>query len=127
MINLSYNVNSFCSILYSMDSIQVVEFKLLTLEELALYAGTDDAKPIYLAVRGVVFNVTQGRDFYGPDGAYPFAGRECARALAKYSVEIEDCTDDLTGCSLAELDALRDWEARFHSKYPVVGKIVKKM
>jgi membrane-associated progesterone receptor component len=105
---------------------QVVEPKLLSLEELAAYDGTDQAKPIYLAVRGVVFNVTQGRDFYGPDGAYPFGGRECARALAKYSVEIEDCNEDLEGCGLAELDALRDWEARFHSKYPVVGKTLGK-
>jgi hypothetical protein len=30
---------------------------------------------------------TAGSGFYGPDGAYPFAGKECARALAKFSTE----------------------------------------
>ena len=29
-----------------------------------------------------------GAGFYGPDGAYPFAGKECARALAKFSTEV---------------------------------------
>lgn len=36
-----------------------------------------------------------------------------------------DCNDDLEGCSLAEMDALRDWEGRFHSKYPIIGRLVK--
>jgi hypothetical protein len=38
-----------------------------------------------------------GRDFYGPDGVYPFAGRECARALALQSTDTADCHDDLQG------------------------------
>ena len=35
-----------------------------------------------------------------------------------------DCNGDLEGCTLAEMDALRDWEARFHQKYAVVGRVV---
>jgi hypothetical protein len=30
----------------------------------------------------------------------------------------------LSGCSLSEMDSLRDWEARFQSKYSVVGRVV---
>ena len=39
---------------------QVVEPQRLTLEELATYNGTEACKPIYLAIRGVVFKVTSG-------------------------------------------------------------------
>ena len=39
---------------------QVVEPQRLTLEELATFNGTEAGKPIYLAIRGVVFNVTSG-------------------------------------------------------------------
>ena len=66
----------------------VVPDKLLSLRELSEYDGRDDTKPILLAVRGVIFDVSQGRDFYGPDGAYPFGGKECSRALAKFSTEL---------------------------------------
>lgn len=72
------------------------------------------------------FNVCgSGKEFYGPDGMYPFGGRECARAFALISTEIEDCHDNLEGLGAMELDNLREWEAKFHYKYPVVGSVVK--
>ena len=52
------------------------------------FDGSDPSKPIYLASRGVIFDVTSGAAFYGKDGAYPFGGKECARALAKFSTEL---------------------------------------
>ena len=104
----------------------VVPLKELTLEEMRQYDGAHTEKPIYLSVKGTVFDVTKGKDFYGPDGAYPFGGRECARALAKFSTEEADLTDNLEGCSLAELDALGDWIGRFHAKYSIVGRITRK-
>ena len=43
--------------------------------ELAYYDGTED-RPIYIAADGFVFDVSSGRDFYGPGAGYhPFAGR----------------------------------------------------
>lgn len=36
-----------------------------------------------------------------------------------------DLTDDLSDCSLAERDSLRDWQARLCSKYKIVGEVVK--
>lgn len=36
-----------------------------------------------------------GSQFYGPEGMYPFAGHECARALARMSMEEIDCSADL--------------------------------
>jgi len=57
-------------------------------------------------------------------GVYPFAGKECARALAMMSTEEADCNGNLEGLGFTELDVLRDWEAKFHIKYPIVGSIV---
>ena len=44
------------------------EFKVgdIILEELHRYAGADPFLPILMAVRGVIFDVTKGKDFYGP-------------------------------------------------------------
>ena len=38
----------------------------ITPEELAKHDGRDPFKPIYFSVQGRVFDVTAGRDFYGP-------------------------------------------------------------
>ena len=38
----------------------------ITAEELSKYCGVDPFRPLYLAIRGVIFDVTAGRDFYGP-------------------------------------------------------------
>jgi membrane-associated progesterone receptor component len=97
----------------------------LTLEELKAHDGSDAAKPIFLAIRGVVYDVSSGRQFYGPDGVYPFAGRECARAFALVSTDTADCTADLSGLGPMEMESLRDWTAKFDFKYPVVGRVVE--
>ncbi|XP_040955955.1 uncharacterized protein [Gossypium hirsutum] len=50
--------------------------KLFTIEELALYNGTDDSLPILLGILGSVFDVTKGKSHYGAGGGYNhFAGR----------------------------------------------------
>lgn len=58
-------------------------------------------------------------------GMYPFAGHEVARAFALISTELSDCNDDLDGLGAMELDTLAEWEAKFNSKYPIVGRLVK--
>ena len=103
---------------------QLVPTPDYTLTELAHHDGSDPGRPILLAVRGTVFDVSAGRAFYGPDGMYPFGGRECARALATMSTELGDCVADVEGLSAAEMDTLRDWQAKFWQKYPVVGRVV---
>ena len=171
---------------------QVVPPQQLTLEQLAAYAGSDSSKPIYLAVQGVVFDVTagvhpgscrrraragaewadacgtrlalQGRTSMGSTERTPLvagsapepwqssprktrvrggrlrggAGARRGRAYAEMAwlghqpasqiaeAVLADCNDNLEGCTLAEIDALRDWQARFYQKYTIIGEIVKK-
>ena len=39
-------------------------------EELRAYDGTDETGPILMAVKGDVYNVWKGRNFYGPGAEY---------------------------------------------------------
>ncbi|KAM0795037.1 cytochrome b5-like heme/steroid binding domain-containing protein [Usnea florida] len=108
-----------------------VVFRTFTPPTLKPYNGEKD-KPVYLAVRGKVFDVTPGRNFYGPGGPYEnFAGRDASRGLACGSFDEDMLTkdldgplDDLSGLGQEEMQAMRDWEDRFTDKYLVVGKLV---
>ena len=90
---------------------------------------TGEDKPVYLSVNGIVFDMTGGRNFYGPDGPYAsFAGKECGVALAKMSFETEHL-DDLAGCkdlNYGEKDELDGWIEKFtyYRHYPVKGRFV---
>jgi membrane-associated progesterone receptor component len=83
-------------------------------------------------VRGRVFDVTSGRNFYGPGGPYEnFAGRDASRGLACHSFDEEMLTKDLDGpldtlegLGAEEMESLKGWEERFESKYLVVGRLV---
>mmetsp|Transcript_445 Transcript_445/g.535 ORF Transcript_445/g.535 Transcript_445/m.535 type:complete len:285 (-) Transcript_445:1046-1900(-) len=101
-----------------------------TLEQLKKFDGKED-RPVYLSLKGTVFDVSRGKQFYGPGGPYEvFAGRECGVALAKMSFD-EKHLDDIKGCedlNFGEKDSLDGWIDQFtHYKcYPVKGKLVLK-
>lgn len=90
---------------------------------------TGDLKPVYLSINGTVFDVTRGRDFYGPDGPYAmFAGRECGAALAKMSFD-EKYLDDIDACAklnFGEKAELDGWTEKFqyYRCYPIKGRLV---
>lgn len=59
-----------------------------TPRKLSVFNGHDDEK-IFIAVKGNVFDVTAGRQFYGPSGPYSnFAGHDASRGLALNSFEM---------------------------------------
>ncbi|EAU35028.1 conserved hypothetical protein [Aspergillus terreus NIH2624] len=108
-----------------------VVFRTFTPTTLLEFNGEGD-KPVYLAVRGRVFDVSPGRNFYGPGGPYEnFAGRDASRGLAFQSFDKEMLTEDLKGplddlkdLEPEQLENLQSWEERFLEKYLVVGKLV---
>ncbi|KAF4550665.1 Cytochrome P450-like protein 89 [Elsinoe fawcettii] len=70
---------------------------LLTDAELAAYDGTDPNKPIYLALNGTIYDVTAGRNYYGPGGMYGFfSGKDASRAFITGCFDI-DLTPDTRG------------------------------
>lgn len=59
-----------------------------TLQDLRQYNGTDPNKPILLAVKGIVYDVSSKADMYGPGKAYNcFVGKDATRMLAKSSLK----------------------------------------
>ncbi|CAN6279335.1 unnamed protein product [Urochloa humidicola] len=103
-----------------------VQLGEVTEEELRAYDGSDPKKPLLMAIKGQIYDVTQSRMFYGPGGPYAlFAGRDASRALAKMSFETSDLTSDISGLSNFEAEALQEWEYKFKSKYVTVGTIKK--
>ncbi|GLU24237.1 hypothetical protein SLE2022_401870 [Rubroshorea leprosula] len=101
-----------------------VQLGEITEEELKQYDGLDPEKPLLMAIKGQIYDVSQSRMFYGPGGPYAlFAGKDASRALAKMSFEENDLTGDISGLGPFELDALQDWEYKFMTKYAKVGTI----
>lgn len=98
----------------------------ITEEELKVYDGSDPKKPLLMAIKSQIYDVSQSRVFYGPGGPYAlFAGKDASRALAKMSFEEKDLTGDISGLGPFELEALQDWEYKFMSKYVKVGTVKK--
>ncbi|XP_032881200.1 neudesin [Amblyraja radiata] len=103
--------------------------RLFTDEELAKYNGGEDNQPIYMAIKGVVFDVTLGKEFYGKDAPYnTLAGRDSTRAIAKMSLESKDLTHDTNGLTDDELKSLDDvFNSLYKTKYPIVGYTARRI
>ncbi|BBM98823.1 membrane-associated progesterone receptor component [Marchantia polymorpha subsp. ruderalis] len=103
-----------------------VQLGTMTEEELSVYDGSDPKKPLLMAIKAQIYDVSQSRNFYGPGGFYSqFAGKDASRALAKMSFEEKDLNGNLEGLSPYELDALNEWEFKFQGKYVKVGQLAK--
>lgn len=87
------------------------------------YNGSNE-QPVYLAVKGKVYDVTSGKNFYGPGGPYQnFAGRDATRGLACQSFDEEMLTKNLDGpldpcdnLNDEQRENLRGWTERFDEK-----------
>ncbi|OJT02635.1 hypothetical protein TRAPUB_6816 [Trametes pubescens] len=97
----------------------------ITVEQLKQYDGSDPSQPIYVAIKGTVFDVTRKADTYGKGKSYNlFAGKDASRALGMSSLKEEDAVSDYSTLSAADLKTLNDWFDFFSKRYNVVGKVV---
>lgn len=94
------------------------------------YNGHDHEK-IFIAVKGKVYDCTQGRQFYGPSGPYTnFAGHDASRGLALNSFELnllkhwDQPMDNLSDLTPEQQSALDGWVSHFEKKYPRIGELV---
>ena len=93
--------------------------------ELQPYNGSnDETGPILLAVKGEVYNVYKGRNFYGPGGEYHImAGRDASRFLAKNSLVEESNEEKDVPLNIAERASLESWYWIIRNKYDLVGQL----
>ncbi|QRW15987.1 cytochrome b5 [Rhizoctonia solani] len=71
--------------------------------QLAKFDGSDPLKPVYIAIDGDVYDVSEGRRIYGPGGSYhSFAGKDAARAYTTGCFQTH-LTHDTRGLNEKEL------------------------
>nr|CAG4649533.1 EOG090X0A5G [Scapholeberis mucronata]SVE93765.1 EOG090X0A5G [Scapholeberis mucronata] len=97
--------------------------RVFTKEELAKYKGVNDGK-IYIALMGRVFDVSRGKDFYGPGGGYSFfSGVDGSRAFVTGDFKPEGLIDDIAGLGSQDYIGLRDWLDFYMKDYDYIGKV----
>ncbi|KAI5294351.1 hypothetical protein KEM52_004197 [Ascosphaera acerosa] len=96
----------------------------ITVEELARCDGTNPDLPTYVAIKGVVFNVSRN-PMYKPDGSYHlFAGKDASRGLACSSLKPEDARPEWYDLTDSQKKTLEEWFTFFKKRYNIVGKVV---
>ena len=95
-----------------------------TLASLKEFDGTDESKPIYVSIKGTVFDVTHKRDTYGPGKSYGvFAGKDASKALGMSSLKPEHAIADYSDLPEKEMKVLDDWHGFFSKRYNIMGKV----
>jgi membrane-associated progesterone receptor component len=112
-----------------------IVFRTFTPRTLLPYNGhpstSNPSALVYLAVNTKVYDVTNGRNFYGPGGPYEnFAGRDATRGLACQSFDESMLTKDLDGplddigdLGEGEKENLRGWVERFDEKVRATARL----
>ncbi|KAG0172027.1 hypothetical protein DFQ28_001782 [Apophysomyces sp. BC1034] len=98
----------------------------ITVTELAKHDGSDPSLPIYVAIKGDIFDVSAKSEVYGKGAGYNvFTGKDASKALGKSSLKIEDCVPDTSDLTPKEQETLEQWYAFFSKRYPIIGKVVQ--
>lgn len=97
--------------------------RVFDLEGLAEFDG--QRRPlVYLSVRGFVYDVTSGGQFYGPGGPYGhMAGRDATVALARFSLDPRWLNTQWAGLDEEQRSTLAGYVRTFQAKYQCVGKL----
>ncbi|ETN36319.1 uncharacterized protein HMPREF1541_08596 [Cyphellophora europaea CBS 101466] len=95
----------------------------ISYEELQKHDGSDPNHPVWVAVKGTIFDVSRN-NAYGQGGNYHvFAGKDPSRALAMSSLKPEDCVPDWSDLEDKHKTVLDEWYTFFSKRYNIVGKV----
>jgi hypothetical protein len=87
----------------------------------------ENGSDIWLSIVGKVYDVTAGRDFYGPGSGYAaFAGTDASVSYVTGKFTAEEATRELNTISSKHVGALTDWVGFYDKsdKYNFVGVLV---
>ena len=89
-----------------------------TSSELALFDGSDPAKPFLTSVLGRIYDVSKGKDSFGPSGPYAmFAGHDGTYNLAVMSLKKQTVDKFEYVLEQDDKECLADWIAYFDNHY----------
>mmetsp|Transcript_59807 Transcript_59807/g.165385 ORF Transcript_59807/g.165385 Transcript_59807/m.165385 type:complete len:433 (+) Transcript_59807:68-1366(+) len=92
--------------------------RTFTAEELLVHNGQREGVPILTSVLGRVYDVTVGKDFFGPGGPYEmFAGRDGTYNLAVMSLKKQTLDKFEYELDDEDKECLADWIAYFDNRY----------
>jgi len=98
--------------------------RVFSADELAKYVGTEGSPGLYLAMLGVVYDVSTGPQYYGPGGGYTFfAGKDASRAFVTGQFEEEGLVADVSGLSSGDYMGLEEWASFYEKDYVRVGLV----
>ncbi|CAN3376879.1 hypothetical protein DIURU_001656 [Diutina rugosa] len=115
----------------------------ITREQLSHYTGSDGGN-IYVAIRGLVYDVSENRDKYGPEKPYHvFVGKDSTRLLGLNKLRLGNGAARYDACGRSadpgypehstfytddfgekEHNAVNKWEEYFRKRYPIVKVLV---
>jgi len=96
-----------------------------TQEQLKEFDGSDPSKPIYVAIKGTIFDVSKKADVYGKGQSYNlFAGKDASKALGMSSLKQEDAISDYSTLPENEMKTLEEWYSFFQKRYNTIGKVI---
>ena len=103
---------------------QKEKIRMITHEELQVNVGEKDGDPIWLSVLGEVYDVTAGKDFYGPKTSYGgLSGTDCSLCFVSGIFTKEEGAKDTSEIETNVLPGILDWR-NFYAGYVSSTKIV---
>ncbi|KAE8542827.1 hypothetical protein D1P53_000890 [Cryptococcus gattii VGV] len=92
----------------------------ITPAQLAKHDGSDPSKPIYVAIKGKVFDVSSRGEMYAPGKGYNvFAGKDGSKGLGMSSLDPRDAVADYSSLNEGQMNTLNQWESFFEKRYSV--------
>jgi len=96
--------------------------RVFTKTELTQYNGAAGSPGLFLALLGVVYDVSKGAQYYGEGGGYSFfAGRDASRAFVTGNFEEPGLVEDVAGLSGSDYLGLEEWQGFYEKDYTRVG------
>ena len=105
---------------------QSAVLETMTSADLSWYDGSEDGRPLYVAVMGRVFDVTPSWHLYGPGRAYHvYVAKDATRGLATGCRKTECLVASLAGLGEAQVKEAERWLELYtiHDKYRFVAML----